>query len=77
MSLNALILKARDRMSKTPYSPHIVYAEIFFLTDAELDEFYRLRRYEIELEGSTSDAADRLAVKIAKRKAGGVHGQHN
>ena len=70
MSLNALTLKAKERMDKAPYSPHIVYAEIFFLTDAELDEFYKLRRYEIELEGSAGDAADRLAIKIAKRNAG-------
>lgn len=68
MSLNALILKARERMSNTPHSAHIVYAEIFFLTDSELEEFYRLRRYEIELEGSASDAADRLAIKFAKRR---------
>jgi len=68
MSLNALMLKARHRMNNAPYSPHIVYAEIFFLTDDELDEFYRLRRYEIDLEGSASDAANRLAIKFARRR---------
>jgi len=65
---NEIAEKAKQRMDAAPYSPHIVYAEIFFMTDSELEEFERLRRYQIELEGTATDAADRLALKFAKRK---------
>lgn len=69
MSLNSLLDAAKERMSKAPYSPHIVYAEIFFLTDAELFEFNKLKRAEIEQQGDAADAELRLKVKIAKRAA--------
>lgn len=42
--LDEILAAAKSRMNAAPYSPHIVYAEIFFMTDAESIEFFQLRR---------------------------------
>ena len=48
--LDKILAAAKARMDAAPYSPHIVYAEIFFMTDAESIEFFQLRRLIIDSE---------------------------
>lgn len=42
--INEICKEARRRMDSAPYSPYLIYAEVFWMTEAESIEFFELRR---------------------------------
>jgi len=46
--LEEILALARQRMNAAPYSPHLIYAEVFWMTDSESIEFFELRRSLID-----------------------------
>jgi hypothetical protein len=53
--INEICEEARRRMDSAPYSPHLIYAEVFWMTEAESIEFFELRRSLIN-EGKNGKA---------------------
>lgn len=70
-NLDKIIEPARKRMLASSHSPHMVYAEIFFMTESELDEFFMLRREAINFQGGRADAEERIRQKIKNRNLNG------
>jgi len=63
---NELSEIAKARMNEAPYSPHLVYAEIFWFTEKELVEFMSLRRQLIDWE--KANLAAKIFIKRTLRK---------
>lgn len=62
--------EAGNRMRLASYSPHQIYAEIMFMTDAEVAEIHRLKlKLKLKLNGDSSVCArNRIADRITMRR---------
>ena len=64
--INEITEEAGNRMRLASYSPHQVYAEIMFMTDAEVDEMHKLK---LMLRcGGVKEAKERISEKINNRR---------
>lgn len=67
--INELSKPARERMNAAPHNPHLVYAEVMWMTQEEATELLELRLM-LPSAGEQREAAKlRIAHKIAKRKS--------
>ena len=64
--INEITEEAGNRMRLASYSPHQVYAEIMFMTDAEVNELHELKIL-LRLDGE-KEAKERITEKINNRR---------
>ena len=60
---------AQARMNTAPCNPHLVYAEVMWMTQEEATELLELRLMLPSAGQHRLEAKQRIAEKIAKRKA--------
>jgi len=59
---------ARERMNNTPDNPHLVFAEIMWMTQEEASEMLELRLMLPSAGQERKEARKRIIEKISKRK---------
>ena len=64
--INEITEEAGNRMKLASYSPHQVYAEIMFMTDAEFNELHELKTL-LRFDGA-KEAKKRISEKINNRR---------
>lgn len=67
--INELSKPAQERMNNAHYDPHLVYAEIMWMTQEEATELLELRLRLPSAGEQRLEAKARIAEKISKRKS--------
>lgn len=67
--MNELSKLAKERMNTAPHNPHLVYAEVMWMTQEEATELLELRLMLPSAGRQRLEAKARITEKIAKRKS--------
>lgn len=64
--LNQIMAAAKERMAAVPDNPQVIFAEIFFMTNDEVEERHFLCNILSKQQGSAEDARKRISQKRIK-----------